>query len=204
MAIKSAPAPSALILGVDPGGSHTGYGLVLSQGEELRLAAQGRFSPKSAWAMPRRLVYIHQGLSELTSAHRPAAVAVEDIFQGRNIRSAIKLGHVRGVVLLAAAQAGAEVFSYAPRLVKNAVAGYGQADKAQVAHMVGELLRLTAPLAPDAADALAVAICHASQCRLARLCPEAAPAAARRGRSSWRSLSLDDLAALGGRPGDKG
>lgn len=200
--ISASPVSApTLILGVDPGGSHTGYGLILSGAAGLELVAQGRFSPPAAWPFPRRLAHIHRGLSELIEGHRPPVVAVEDLFQGKNVRSALKLAQVRGVVLLAAAQAGAEVFEYAPRLVKNTVAGYGQAEKSQVAHMVGELLKCSDPLAPDAADALAVAICHASQCRLNQLLPGARPTKAG-GRGGWRSLSEADLAALMVEKGD--
>jgi crossover junction endodeoxyribonuclease RuvC len=188
-------AGPTLILGVDPGTHHTGYGLVLASGPSLQLVAQGRFSPSAAWALPRRLAHIHQGLAEIIAGHRPQAVAVEDIFYGKNVRSSLKLGHVRGVALLAAAQGGAEVFEYAPRLVKNTVAGYGQADKAQVAHMVAELLNFHEPLAADAADALAVAICHAGQSRLSRLLP-AASSGGRGGRGGWRNISPEQLSAL--------
>ena len=191
MTAASRLSVTTLILGVDPGTNHTGYGLVLSSGQNLKLVAQGRFSPSAAWPLPRRLAHIHQGLSELVQGHRPQVVAVEDIFYAKNVRSSLKLGHVRGVVLLAAAQGGAEVFEYAPRLVKNTVAGYGQADKVQVAHMVAELLDFHEPMAADAADALAVAICHASQSRLNRLLP-----GSRGGRGGWRGLSPEDLAAL--------
>lgn len=183
---------STLILGVDPGTNHTGYGLIMAGGQNLQLVAQGRFSPSAAWILPRRLAHIHQGLTELIQGHRPQAVAVEDIFYAKNVRSSLKLGHVRGVVLLAAAQGGAEIFEYAPRLVKNTVAGYGQADKAQVAHMVGELLKFHEPLAADAADALAVAICHASQSRMNHLLPVRRSS----GRGGWRGMSVEDLAAL--------
>lgn len=189
------PSETALILGVDPGGRHTGFGLVLSGPGGLTLVAQGRVSPGPAWPRPRRLEYIHGELSRLIEGHRPSAVAVEDIFHGRNVRSALKLGEVRGVVLLAAAQGGAEIYEYAPRMVKNAVAGYGQADKAQVARMVGELLKCSAPLTPDAADALALAVCHAGRRFLGGLADGAAGSAAGRGRG-WRGLSEDDLTAL--------
>ncbi len=189
------PPASTLILGVDPGGRHTGFGLVLSAPEGLTLVAQGRVSPSPSWSRPRRLEYIHRELSRLIEHHRPSVVAVEDIFHGQNIRSALKLGEVRGVALLAAAQGGAEIHEYAPRLVKNAVVGYGQADKAQVARMVGELLKCSDPLAPDAADALALAICHAGRCRLGGLTDGGGRSAAGRGRG-WRGLSEDDLAAL--------
>ncbi|MDR0881961.1 MAG: crossover junction endodeoxyribonuclease RuvC [Candidatus Adiutrix sp.] len=186
--------PQTLILGVDPGSQHTGYGLIQSAGAALTLVAQGRFSPPAAWPLPRRLAHIHHGLTELASGYQPQVVAVEDVFLGKNFRSALKLGQVRGVVLLAAAQAGAEVFEYAPRLVKNTVAGYGQAEKIQVARMVSELLNFHEPLAPDAADALAVAICHASQGRWASLLPGGRSGGGRGG--GWRSMSESDLAAL--------
>ena len=191
-------AGATLIMGVDPGSQHTGYGLVMSNGQKLQLVAQGRLSPSAAWPLARRLAHIHRHLSELTAGYRPQVVAVEDIFYGKNVRSALKLGHVRGVVLLAAAQAGADIYEYAPRLVKNTVAGYGQADKAQVAHMVAELLDYHQPLAADAADALAVAICHASQCRLSRLISGGGTSGGRSGGrgGGWRNISPDDLEAL--------
>lgn len=192
-AIFNPPSPASLVLGVDPGSQHTGYGLILVEGQKLALVAQGRISPSAAWPLAQRLAHIHRHLAELISGHQPQTVAVEDIFYGKNVRSALKLGHVRGVVLLAAAQAGLEVFEYAPRQVKNTVAGYGQAEKTQVAHMVAELLDFHQPLAPDAADALAVAICHAGQCRLSRLLPGSGRSG---GRGGWRNMSEDDLALL--------
>lgn len=185
-------SPEALILGVDPGSSHTGYGLVLARGSKLDLVSQGRLSPSSAWPMPRRLAFIHQGLTEIISGHRPPMVAVEDIFFGKNARSALKLGQVRGVVLLAAVQGGAEIFEYAPRQVKSSVVGYGQAEKSQVAHMVAQLLDYRQPLTPDAADALALAICHSGQCRLGLAVPAGRPTGGR----GWRNLSAEEVAAL--------
>ncbi len=183
---------STLILGVDPGGRHTGYGLVLAAPDRLSLVAQGRCSPPPAWSLPRRLVYIHQHLQELIEGHRPQAVAVEAVLHGHNVRAARKLGQARGVALLAAAQAGEEIFEYAPALVKSTVAGYGQAEKGQVARMVAELLNFHEPLAPDAADALAVAVCHASLGRASRL----VPGGTRSARGSWRHLTESDLAGL--------
>ena len=185
----SNPAQGALIMGVDPGSIHTGYGLILSKGTELTLVAQGRLSPKATWAMPKRLAFIHQGLMEIMNSYPPQAVAVEDIFCGNNVRSALKLGQVRGVILLSIALAEAEIFEYAPRQVKSAVAGYGQAEKTQVAHMVGQLLKHPEKLAPDAADALAVAICHAGQFHISSM---GRPTS----RRSWRNLSPDELDAL--------
>lgn len=189
-----------LILGVDPGSRHTGYGLIQARGQKLSLVAQGRFSPPADWPLPRRLAHIHAGLSELIAGHKPGTMAVEDIFYGKNARSALKLGHVRGVILLAAAQAGLEIFEYAPRQVKNTVAGYGQAEKVQVAYMVAKLLNFDQPLAPDAADALAVAICHRSHSGLGHLLTTTARKSGRGG--GWRNLSEEDLAALNYRPGE--
>lgn len=198
MTLVVAPASSTalgratLVLGVDPGSSHTGFGLVLTSGARLDLVAQGRISPSTAWTMPRRLAFIHQGLTEIISGHGPQVVAVEDIFCGKNVRSALKLGQVRGVVLLAGVQGGAEVFEYAPRQVKNAVAGYGQAEKSQVAHMVARLLDHNQTLTPDAADALAIAICHCGQCRLGLETLPGRPTGSR----GWRNLSAGEVAAL--------
>lgn len=179
----------ALVLGLDPGSRHTGYGLIQT-GDRGRaaLVACGRLSPPPAWPLPRRLALLHQGLTGLMSGHRPEAVAVESLFTGRNVRSAMVLAQARGVALLAAAQGGAEVFEYAPRDIKNAVTGYGQAGKDQVAFMVAELLNHSEPLSPDAADALAVALCHAGRADW----PVPGP-----GRGAgWRGLSEEDVAAL--------
>ncbi len=195
--MKATENVSTLVLGIDPGTRHTGYGLLRARGRDMEMLSQGRFSPPAAWSLARRLAHIYHGLTELTAAYPPQAVAVEDIFHSRNANSALKLGHVRGVVLLAAALGGAEVFEYAPRLVKNTVAGYGQADKGQVARMVAELLKIKEPLADDAADALAVAICHVSQGGLSALLG-ARPS----GRGGWRKMSADDAAALSYRSGD--
>ncbi|MDR2826556.1 MAG: crossover junction endodeoxyribonuclease RuvC [Candidatus Adiutrix intracellularis] len=191
-----------LILGVDPGGRHTGFGLIqVGPGETLLLVAQGCFSPDQTWPYPRRLAYIYYGLDELILNYRPGAVAVEGLFVGQNIRSVLSLAQVRGVVLLAAAKGGAKVFEYAPRLVKNTVVGYGQAEKKQVARMVTELLHLTEVLAADAADALAVAICHAAQMRLSRRLPGLSSRHLR--RVGWRNLTTEDLATLNYDPDKK-
>ena len=182
-----------IILGIDPGSNHTGFGLIKAEGEKLHLISQGRLSPSAAWPLERRLAFIYQGLYDLTNHHRPYAVAVEDIFHGLNARAALRLGHARGVALLVAAQLGAPVYEYAPILVKSTVAGYGRAAKTQVAHMVKELLTLTGDLAVDASDALAVAICHASQNRLEKLLPKGTK---KTGGGSWRNLDAAALEAL--------
>ena len=185
-----------LILGLDPGSRHTGYGLIRAGDRRAALVASGRLSPSPAWALPRRLLHLHEGLMKIMSEWPPEAVAVETLFTGRNIRSAVVLAQARGVLLLAAAQAGAEIFEYAPREVKNAVTGYGQAGKDQVAFMVGRLLDYHEPLAPDAADALAAALCHAHAGHTAHA-GRADWARPGRGRGGWRGLSEEDLAALG-------
>ena len=179
----------SLVLGLDPGSRHTGYGLIRTGGREAALVTSGRLSPPPAWPLPRRLAYLHQGLAEIMSGFNPEAVAVESLFTGRNIRSAVILAQARGVALLAAAQGGAEIFEYTPREIKNAVTGCGQAGKDQVAFMVAALLNHREPLSPDAADALAAALCHAGRANWA--------ASARPGRKGgWRGLSEEDVAAL--------
>ena len=150
------------MLGIDCGTEYTGYGVVEQNGQgELRALASGaiRVSPREP--LPQRLEQIFTRLSELIAAHRPELVAIEDVFYAVNVKSALKLGQVRGVAMLAAAAAGLEVCEYAPLAIKSAVVGYGRAEKSQVQQMVTRLLRLPeVPEPPDAADALAIAICH--------------------------------------------
>ena len=150
------------VLGIDCGTEYTGYGVVeqRASGELCSLAAGAiRLSPREPLA--RRLERIYSDLSALIARHQPELVAIEDVFYAVNVKSALKLGQVRGVAMLAAAAAGLEVCEYAPLAIKCAVVGYGRAEKAQVQHMVTALLRLPeVPKSPDAADALAIAICH--------------------------------------------
>jgi crossover junction endodeoxyribonuclease RuvC len=150
-----------LVLGIDPGSTTTGYGLVREEGARLTAVAFGTIGTRSALPFPQRLRQIFEALRDLMARHRPDAAAVEGVFFARNVQSAIKLGQARGAALLAAAVEGVPVFEYAPRQVKGAVSGYGGAEKAQVQAMVKALLGLAEPPEPaDAADALAVAICH--------------------------------------------
>ena len=173
------------ILGVDPGSAHTGYGCIDASGGRHRVVARGALSPPAGGAFPEKLRAIHDGLAALLAEHRPETVAVEDLFHARNARSALKLGHVRGVVLLAAAEAGLPVAEYAPAEVKRAVVGYGRAEKRQVQQMVSLLLGLDPPPARlDVTDALAVAVCHAHSMR-----PETGgrpPSGPREAPRSWR------------------
>ena len=150
------------VLGIDCGSQHTGYGVVeLDPAGKLHCVAVGAIHSKSGLAMADRLNRIFHGLQQVIEKERPDEVAIEDIFYAVNVKSALKLGHVRGVAMLAASSAGLTVAEYAPLSIKSAVVGYGRAEKQQVQHMITRLLNLDAPPeSPDAADALAIAICH--------------------------------------------
>jgi crossover junction endodeoxyribonuclease RuvC len=193
---KAEPGANTLILGLDPGSVHTGYGLIETQGENLQLISQGRVSPSPDWPMVRRLAYIHRAIFSLIQQTRPTAVAVEDVFTFKNPRSALKLAQARGVVILAPALLDIPVFEYAPGLVKNAVSGNGRAEKSQVAYFVNKILDLDLTLTKDASDALAVAICHAGQLNLTHLTATSKASSSNRA-ASWRKLDPNDLASLG-------
>ena len=149
------------IFGIDPGSARTGYGCVQTDGSRHRLIVFGSISAPAGSAFPEKLDAIHRALVALIAEHRPDCIAIEDLFHAKNVRSALKLGHARGVALLAAIQAGVPVAEYSPSEIKQAIVGYGRAEKRQMQHMVQLLLGLSeAPAPHDAADALAVAICH--------------------------------------------
>ena len=152
-----------IVLGVDPGTAATGYGVVdRGAGGALRLVECGVIRPPLRVPLAERLNAIFEELTALIARHRPDAVAVESVFVHKNVRSALVLGHARGVVLLAAARAGLPVAEYPPATIKKAVVGAGAATKAQVQAMVARILRLrTAPEPSDAADGVAVALTHA-------------------------------------------
>lgn len=157
-----------IILGVDPGSQRTGYGIIETDGCRHRLLTHGAITAPARAELSIRLALIHAGVTRLIAGHSPDVLAVEDIFHAVNTRSALVLGHVRGVILLAGAQAGLPVHEFPPATVKVQVTGYGRAEKSQVALMVARLLQLpTAGPAGDAADALAVALCHAALFRSA-------------------------------------
>jgi crossover junction endodeoxyribonuclease RuvC len=148
------------IFGIDPGSDRTGYGCVESDGSRHRLIISGAIKAVGA-SFPEKLLKIHSGLAVLLAECRPDCVAIENLFHSTNARSALKLGHARGVAMLAAVEAGLPVAEYTPAEIKRAVVGYGRAEKHQVQQMVKLLLGLsTLPSPHDAADALAVAICH--------------------------------------------
>ncbi len=155
------------VLGIDPGTLTSGYGIVVEEDHKLFHVVSGGISPSAKHAFPLRLKKIYEELEKVIDKHRPQVVVVEDLFVSKNIKSALKLGHARGVAILAAMNAGLPVFEYAPLEVKQAVVGNGKADKKQVQMMVKVLLDLPkAPHPADAADALAAAICHIHASRL--------------------------------------
>ncbi len=156
-----------LVLGIDPGVAITGYGLLEGSAGEARLVTSGVITTPPAMPLPQRLLAMHDGLAKLIAQYRPPVGAVEELFFGRNARTALTVGHGRGVALLALAEAGLDVYEYTPLQVKQAVVGYGRAGKEQVQEMVRLLLRLeAAPQPDDAADAVAVALCHFHSSRL--------------------------------------
>lgn len=157
-----------LVLGIDPGTATTGYGLVRENPDgSLVVVDFGVILTPAKLPMPERLLELYKRLNEILLLHRPQSGAVEKLFFQSNVRTALSVGQARGVVLLALAQAGLDVAEYTPLQVKSAVAGYGGAGKAQVQQMVAALLSLPeVPTPDDAADALAVAICHVHSYRM--------------------------------------
>ena len=149
------------ILGIDPGLRRTGWGIVESDGSRLAFIACGVVTSDGDLTLPDRLRQLHDGLAEVIQGHMPHEAAVEETFVNRDPQSALKLGQARGIALLAPAQAGLPVAEYAANLIKKTVVGAGHAEKDQVAMMVRVLLPKSDAKSPDAADALAVAICHA-------------------------------------------
>jgi crossover junction endodeoxyribonuclease RuvC len=160
------------IFGIDPGSERTGYGCVETDGRVARLVTCGAIRALAKDPFPQRLARIHRELSVLIAGCAPDCVAIESLFSAVNARTALKLGHARGVAMLAAVQCGCPVVEYTPAAVKRAVVGYGRAEKHQVQHMIKLLLGLPKPPSPhDAADALAVAICHLHSVPQSRLKP---------------------------------
>jgi len=149
------------ILGVDPGSRRTGYGVVDANGGRISYLAHGVIAAGNG-EFTERLAVLFEGLSEVIASHQPECVAMEDVFMARNAASALKLGQARGALIAACAHAGLKVAPYSPTKVKQAVTGFGRAEKGQIQHMILLLLKPPSPLQEDAADALAVAICHAN------------------------------------------
>jgi crossover junction endodeoxyribonuclease RuvC len=156
-----------LILGIDPGTAIMGYGLIEKKGNRLFPLSYSCWRTPAHTPMPERLLMLYNELQALIKEHQPQQIAVEELFFNRNTTTALSVGQARGVVLLAAAQAGIPAFEYTPLQVKQAVVGYGKADKKQVQQMVRALLGLhEIPKPDDTADALAIAICHANSVNL--------------------------------------
>jgi crossover junction endodeoxyribonuclease RuvC len=155
-----------LVMGIDPGVSNTGFGVVRAAGGQMSAVDGGVIEAPPGESLEVRLARIHEELERLVAWHEPAAIALEDLYFGKNVRSAIAVGQARGVAMLAAAKHGIPCFDYTPQAVKMAVCGSGAAGKRQVQQMVGSLLGLPRPPESDhAADALAVAICHSAHHR---------------------------------------
>ena len=150
---------SPVILGVDPGSRHTGFGVVRGEGNQILHLASGSINPGARSPLESRLCQIFDGLADLIQQHCPQAIALEEIFLAANVHSAFVLGQVRGVVLLLAARSMVPIFHYSPLVVKKAVVGYGRASKSQVQMMVRQLLGVEM-VDEHAADALAVGMCH--------------------------------------------
>jgi len=169
---SSPPTPAAAtsrdcrILGIDPGSRRLGYGIIDVVGADCRCVAHGRIEVDGL-PMVARLSRLHAGVRELVATHQPQEIAIEKVFVNRNVDSALKLGQARGAAL--AALGDYEIAEYAPRAIKLATVGFGGADKLQVAHMMRAVLKVEGRLTADAADALAVALCHAQHRRLAGL-----------------------------------
>lgn len=154
-------AAAIRILGIDPGLRRTGWGIVSSEGSRLGFIACGSIHPATALPLAERLKAIHDGLSAVLAQHSPHEAAIEETFVNKDAQATLKLGHARGVAMLACALAGISVGEYAPNLVKKTIVGAGHADKAQIQMMVRVLLPKADPKTDDAADALAIALAHA-------------------------------------------
>ena len=152
------------VLGIDCGTGRTGYGVIESDGRAHRMLAAGSVCTRSSVPLEQRLAEIARGLREVIREYQPKAAAVEEVFYAANVKTALKLAHVRGIALLVIAEAGLEFGEYSPLEIKTSVVGYGRAEKQQVQMMVKSLLALDSEIeSEDAADALAVAICHATR-----------------------------------------
>ena len=172
------------VFGIDPGSDRTGFGCVDSDGSRHRLVTSGAITTPALAAFPDKLLTIHSQLTRLLRDCRPDCVAIENLFYAVNVRSALRLGHARGVAMLAAVEIGVPVVEYTPAEIKRAVVGYGRAEKQQVQSMIKLILGLSSPPTPhDAADALAVAICHIHSQSPAR---PAVPGGRSRSATSWR------------------
>lgn len=156
-----------IIMGIDPGFAITGFGIVKYEGNRFSVLDYGAVTTEASMKLSQRLLVLNNRLEELIQKQKPDAVAIEELFFNKNIKTALTVGHGRGVAVLAAARSGVDIFEYTPLQVKQSVVGYGRAEKAQIQQMVKALLNLKAiPKPDDVADALAVAICHGNSHRM--------------------------------------
>lgn len=156
-----------IIMGLDPGFAITGYGIVKYEGNKFTMIDYGAITTAPTSAFSERLLLLNNRLEALIGIYKPDAVSVEELFFNKNIKTALSAAHGRGIALLAAAKCGIEVYEYTPLQVKQAVSGYGRAVKSQMQQMVRVILSLPSiPKPDDAADALAVAVCHAHSCKM--------------------------------------
>lgn len=159
-----------IIMGIDPGFAITGYGIVKYEGNKFSPVEYGAVITKASTPFAQRLLLLDGELTAIIEKYRPDAISVEELFFNKNIKTAIMAAHGRGIALAAAARSGAEVFEYTPLQVKQAVVGYGRAEKAQIQQMVKVILNLPCiPKPDDVADALAIAVCHGHSCKLGAL-----------------------------------
>ncbi len=159
-----------IIMGIDPGFAITGYGVVKYEGNKFSVLDYSAITTGASMKFSDRLLVLYNELEKLIDKYKPDAIAIEELFFNKNIKTALTVGHGRGVAVLAAAKSGTDIFEYTPLQVKQSVVGYGRAEKAQIQQMVKAILNLPAiPKPDDVADALAVAICHGNSHRMGSL-----------------------------------
>lgn len=149
-----------IVLGLDPGIRHTGYGIIAGEKQKLSLIDTGVISPKQKQDLSEKISYIYNQIVELIKKYSPEEAAIEDVFMSVNIRSALILGHARGAAMVACTNNKVDIYTYEPTLIKKTIVGRGRADKNQVAFMVGQILGQKPVWPKDASDAIAIAICH--------------------------------------------
>ncbi len=150
------------IMGIDPGSNVTGYGIIEKTENRLNWVDDGQISPSKKYNFYKKLFYIFSEIKEIINRYQPEEIALEDIFYSKNVKSSIKLGHIRGAIVVASFSMGIPLFEYTPLEVKKAVTGYGAASKSQVKEMVKLILNIEKDISFDSSDALAIAICHAN------------------------------------------
>lgn len=156
-----------IIMGIDPGFAITGYGVVKYEGNKFSVLEYGAVTTEASMKLSERLLVLYDGLVEIIEKFHPDAISIEELFFNKNIKTALNVGHGRGVAVLAAAKSGVDIYEYTPLQVKQSVVGYGRAEKAQIQQMVKAILNLPAiPKPDDVADALAIAICHGNSHRM--------------------------------------